>query len=218
MSANNIGNSPKWHRRPEARPEEILEAAAQVFMEQGYAATKLEEVARRAGVSKGTLYLYFDSKEALFKEMVRARLVVGVAAAEERFAQHTGTARQALEELIRAWWQSLDKSGMCRLSQLVTSEMHKFPELGKFYHDEVTRRARRLVGAIIERGVARGEFRAVPYDYGTRGLPGLVLHALQTLSFFTQFDPTIPSREQVLEGILDLYFNGLLARPGEGAA
>ena len=82
---------PRWQRRPDARPEEILEAAKHVFGESGYAGTKLEDVARRAGVSKGTLYLYFDGKEALFREMVRAKVVAALAHAEETVRTFDGS-------------------------------------------------------------------------------------------------------------------------------
>ena len=83
MSSNELQQSPRWQRRPEDRPDEILDAATTVFGEQGFARTRLEDVAKRAGVSKGTLYLYFDSKESLFREMVRRNVVSVVA--EERF-------------------------------------------------------------------------------------------------------------------------------------
>src|SRR5690242_1165593 len=93
--------SPRWQRRPEARPEEILDAALAVFSESGFARAKLDDVARLAGVSKGTVYLYFDSKEALFREMVRAKVVAYLAEAESFVRAHEGSARALLVELIR---------------------------------------------------------------------------------------------------------------------
>jgi len=96
---------PRWQRRPDARPEEILEAAKHVFGESGYAGTKLEDVARRAGVSKGTLYLYFDSKEALFREMVRAKVVAALAHAEEAVRTFDGSSRELLVILISSMYR-----------------------------------------------------------------------------------------------------------------
>ena len=84
---------PRWQRRPEARPDEILDAAQKVFGESGFARAKLDDVARIAGVSKGTLYLYFDSKDTLFREMVRAKVVTGLAESEALLASHTGRRR-----------------------------------------------------------------------------------------------------------------------------
>ena len=92
---------PRWQRRKEARPAEIVAAALEVFVERGFATTKLEEVARRAGVTKGTVYLYFQNKEALFKAVVRETIVLIFARGEQMVAEHHGSAADLLEQLIR---------------------------------------------------------------------------------------------------------------------
>src|SRR5712664_4527940 len=90
---------PRWRRRKDARPEEIVAAALDVFVERGFAAAKLEDVARRAGVTKGTIYLYFENKEALFKAVVRQTIVPAIAKGEAIAQAFTGSARDLFEKL-----------------------------------------------------------------------------------------------------------------------
>ncbi|MBW8772264.1 MAG: TetR/AcrR family transcriptional regulator [Gemmatimonadetes bacterium] len=213
MSSNELQQSPRWQRRPEDRPDEILDAATTVFGEQGFARTRLEDVAKRAGVSKGTLYLYFDSKEALFREMVRRNVVSVVAEAEAKYLNHPGTAQEALTAMVHGWWEQLgDRESAC-IHRLVGAELSSFPELGRFYFEEVIARSRRLISALIQRGVASGEFRPVAHEYAVRGLPSLVIHAINTQRFFSAFDPDALDDTKVIDGILDLFFHGVLAAP-----
>lgn len=218
MSSNELHQAPRWQRRPEDRPDEILDAATTVFGEQGFARTRLEDVAKRAGVSKGTLYLYFDSKEALFREMVRRNVVSVVAQAETTYLNHPGTAREAITALVRGWWEQLgDRESAC-IHRLIGAELSNFPELGRFYFEEVISRSRRLIATLVARGVASGEFRPAANDYATRGLPSLVIHAINTQRFFSTFDPDALDDTKVIDGILDLFFNGVVAAPARPAA
>jgi AcrR family transcriptional regulator len=211
MSSNELQQSPRWQRRPEDRPDEILAAATAVFGEQGFARARLEDVARRAGVSKGTLYLYFDSKEVLFREMVRKNVVAVVAEAEEKYARFDGSARDALADLVQNWWRLLGTRESACITRLVGAELSNFPEIGRFYFDEVIARTRRLIASIIDRGVSSGELRPVVNDYAVRGLPSLLIHAVNHQRFFAPYDPNALTDAQVLDGILDLYFHGVTA-------
>ena len=141
--------APRWQRRPEARPEEILDAALEVFGEQGYARARLEEVAQRAGVSKGTVYLYFDSKETLFREMVRAKAVAALRQGEAFAAAFQGSHRDLLVAFLERMYQLLREHKLSRISRLVQSELVGFPELAHFYTQEVILPARRLVESIL---------------------------------------------------------------------
>ena len=208
---------PRWQRRPDARPEEILEAAKHVFGESGYAGTKLEDVARLAGVSKGTLYLYFDSKEALFREMVRAKVVAALAHAEETVRTFDGSSRELLVILISSMYRRLRDEGMARVGRVVQAELPSFPELAQFYFEEVILRSRRLVSRVLERGVESGEFREVSHGFAARGLASLLVHTAQLQCFFHDFDPDQLSDEAALGGLVDLYLHGVLARPDEPA-
>jgi AcrR family transcriptional regulator len=145
-------------RRKEARPSEIVAAALASFAERGYAATKLEDVAAAAGISKGTIYLYFPTKEHLFRAVVEQAVLPNVEAAEGDLASHTGSSADLLRMLAQRFLRLLD-SDLTAVPKLVVAESGNFPEIAQFYADAVLRRAFRLVEGILARGVARGEFR-----------------------------------------------------------
>lgn len=205
--------SPRWHRRPEARPDEILDAALEVFGEHGFARAKLEDVAARAGVSKGTLYLYFDSKETLFRAMVRAKLVAAVQEGRAFVESFQGSSRDLLVAFIKRMYAVLREPRLSRITKLVQSELASFPELARFYFDEVILPARRLLASILERGVASGEFRPVAHGFAERAIPSLMVHTAHVQCFFTQFDPGALTDEQILQGVIDFALHGVLARP-----
>jgi AcrR family transcriptional regulator len=148
----------RWRRRKEARPGEIAAAALECFAAHGFAGASLEDIAKRAGITKGTLYLYFPNKEALFKEVVRQALVPQIAAFEAR-VRTTDSAAQQLEGLIMAWPAFVATPRLAIIPKLMIAEAGNFPDLAQFYLREVIGRARRLVVAILRRGIARGEFR-----------------------------------------------------------
>ncbi len=203
--------APRWQRRPEDRPDEIIEAAQQVFGEMGFARAKIDDVARLAGVSKGTVYLYFDSKESLFREMVRAKVVPKLAQAEELARTHDGPVRDLLVTMTIGMFHRMREEGLARISRVVQAEMGSFPELARFYFDEVILRARHLVQRVLELGVASGEFRPECLVFGARGLPSLLVHTANVQCFFHQFDPEALDDDEALAGLIDLYLHGVLA-------
>ena len=209
---------PRWQRRPDARPEEIVEAAVQVFGELGFERTKLDDVARRAGVSKGTLYLYFDSKDALFRAMMKQRLEAKIAWGEELVRNWTGSATELLRALVTAHWESMNQPQNVRLIRLVMSELGSFPELAKWYYQEGILRMRGIVEKILARGVASGEFRPMNLAFTARSLQFLCSQSAQFRHYLQPFDPTPMSGEAMLEGILELFLTGVLAEPARPVA
>jgi AcrR family transcriptional regulator len=210
-------NQPRWQRRPDERPDEILDAAQTVFGEVGFARAKIDDVARIAGVSKGTVYLYFDSKDTLFREMVRAKVVPKLDEAEEMIRTHQGSARDLLISFITVgMYHKLREASLARISRVVQAEMGNFPELARFYFDEVILRARHLVQRILEIGVATGEFRPEALRFGSRGLSALLVHTANVQCFYRQFDPEALDDDQALAGLIDLYLNGVLASSAIG--
>lgn len=151
-------------RRKEARPSELTAAALALFVEKGFAATRLEDVAQRAGVSKGTLYLYFDSKEALFKAVIQEGVVPVVAQGEAIAAQHEGSSFTLLERLLDNWWTGIGLTDFAGIPKLMVAESRNFPEVAGFYYENVILRARALIGAALERGMASGEFRRMDVE------------------------------------------------------
>jgi AcrR family transcriptional regulator len=154
----------RWRRRKEARPDEILAAALASFAERGFAATRLEDVAARAGISKGTLYLYFKGKEELFEAVVRATLVPNLERLEVLTATFDGPSARLLERLLLTIAGVVD-SRVGAIPKLVIAEAGNFPDLARFYLDEVVRRGLRLIGTILRRGIERGEFRPIDVDH-----------------------------------------------------
>lgn len=153
--------SPPRQRRKEARPQELLDAALELFAEKGFAATRSEEVAARAGVAKGTLYLYYPSKEELLKAVIKQRLSNEIAAAAELTEQYTGSTETLMTEVLTAWWARVFDSPTSAVFKLIISEVRNFPEIAEYYVHEVVEPGKQLVGRIVQRGIERGEFRAV---------------------------------------------------------
>jgi AcrR family transcriptional regulator len=157
-------HKPRWQRRKDERPGEILNAALDVFAERGFAAAKLDEVAARAGVSKGTLYLYFESKEDLFRSVVRGLLLPNVAMAERRIAEHKGSAAELLRGLVLMFGRTITESKLGAIPKLIVAEATNFPDLAKFYYEEVIKRGMRAMSGLLQRGVEAGEFRPIAIE------------------------------------------------------
>ena len=208
---------PRWRRRKQARPSELIAAGLDLFVERGYAATKLEDVARRAGVTKGTMYLYFDSKESLFRAVVRDALGPIFEAGAMLIDQYEGNTRDLLAEYMRRWWKSVGESRLSGLPKLVISESRNFPELARLYHEEVVSRGRELFARVLKRGIARGEFRPVDVRYTLRVLGAPIMfaaiwkHSMQSC----EAEPFDFSR--YIDTHVDLALNGLVPREGKGA-
>lgn len=146
-------------RAPDERPQQILEAALAEFGEQGLAGARLDDIARRAGVAKGTIYLYFPNKEELFREVVRQTIVARLTDMEQEFGHGgPGTATDQLRAYLRTWWAALKSPAFRTVYRLVVGELHRFPELLAFYLEEVKIRSHAMHVGVLERGVATGEF------------------------------------------------------------
>jgi TetR/AcrR family transcriptional regulator len=156
----------KRERRKEARPGELLAAALDLFVEKGFAATRAEEVAQRAGVSKGTLFLYFPSKEELFKAVVREHVGGTIRSAFGELETFPGSSSELVHFLMMQWWERYGNTKASGISKLMMSEAGNFPELAEFYQQEVIIPGHQLIQKVIERGIASGEFRKVDVEYG----------------------------------------------------
>ncbi|HWP18335.1 MAG TPA: TetR/AcrR family transcriptional regulator [Burkholderiaceae bacterium] len=155
------GDAPR-RRRKEARPQELLDAALQLFVEKGFAATKMDDVASRAGVSKGTVYLYFPSKEELLKAVIRRNLSLTIAEGDDALSRFDGPTAELLHLLARQWWERVGETQASGIFKLIITEVRNFPDLAQFYAEEVIEPGRRLVTKLLQRGIDRGEFRPVP--------------------------------------------------------
>jgi AcrR family transcriptional regulator len=157
-------------RRKEARPQELLDAALAVFVEKGFAASRAEEVAARAGVSKGTLYLYYPSKEDLLKAVIKKNLSERLAAGAAQAADFEGSATELARSLLVDWWTQIYDDPASAVFKLVITEARNFPEIAEFYAHEVIEPAHRLMTSIIQRGIDRGEFRPIDVSVAMHSL------------------------------------------------
>jgi AcrR family transcriptional regulator len=164
---------PKWRRCPEDRPEQIIQAALQVFGECGLANARLQDIAERAGVSKGTIYLYFPNKEELFREMIRQTAVVALERAEKTVSH--GPPTEQLLAFMKGYWQFVRSPVFITIYRLVLGELHQFPDLAKFYAHDVVARGLKLLSGIIRRGIDTGEFREIDPLVAARMLVALMV-------------------------------------------
>jgi AcrR family transcriptional regulator len=150
---------PKWQRRAEERPGEICAAALEVFAEKGFAGARLDEIAHRAGVSKGTLYLYFKDKNELFREVVRDTIGPDIGSAAAIAAVPDLPFAQSVRMLLSRFAEITATVPVGPVAKMVISESRNFPRLAKVWHDEVVSKAIGLLVSIIEKAQERGEVR-----------------------------------------------------------
>lgn len=153
--------TPRWVRRKSARPSEILEAALDLFVERGYANTRAEDVAKKAGVSKGTVYLYFTDKETLFKAVVRENIVPLIAQFKTQTVESKATSETLVRQFFKSWWSMFGSTKLSGIPKLIMSEAGNFPEVTRFFHAEVIQPTHELLIYLLQRGVNSKEFRAI---------------------------------------------------------
>lgn len=203
-------------RRKEARPGELIDAALELFVEKGFSATRIEEVAHRAGVSKGTLYLYFPSKEALLKAVISERVSSEISAGAQQAERFKGPMSELLLTVMSQWWLRTLDGPVSGVFKIIVSEVRNFPEIGEQWVREVIEPGERLVGTILERGIATGEFRPVdvPTAVHSLVLPMVMLclhkHSLGACAHESHdLDP-----RGFVTAHLELMLHGLVADPG----
>jgi AcrR family transcriptional regulator len=206
---------PLRQRRKEARPQELLDAALALFVEKGFAATRSDEVAVRAGVSKGTLYLYYPSKEELLKAVIQQNLAQLIAEGSGMADEHDGPTADLLAALLHTWWDRVGNTPAGGIHKIMMAEVRNFPEIAQFYREEVIQPAHDLLVRTLRRGVERGEFRELPLDEVTQALfAPLIFLALHKHSFGAcpadgmNIDP-----DRVIATHIDLVLHGLLKQP-----
>jgi AcrR family transcriptional regulator len=208
-------------RRKDARPQELLDAALQLFVEKGFAATRSEEVAARAGVSKGTLYLYFPSKAELFKAVVRTNLSYLIAEGQQIANAYEGPTCELLRLLMQTWWQRVGFTAAGGISKIIIAEVRNFPDLAQFYVDEVVLPAHKLLAGTLQRGIDRGEFRPVPLADAVHALvaPSLFLAMHKHSIGACPVRNGVPmNANSVIDTQIDLMLMGLQVRGGAPAA
>ncbi len=201
----------RWTRRKEARPGEILDAALAVFAEKGFAAARMDDIARRAGVTKGTIYLYFPSKDELFKSLVRESIGERITEITESVRRFEGPSSELIRMMLHGMGSLLIASDRVVLPKIIIAEAGNFPELTRFYREDVIDRGLALATRIIERGIARGEFRRLPPAHLARVFVAPVLLAAIWRTTFARFDAASYDYDGLIETHLDVLLRGLAA-------
>ena len=209
-----IDTKPRWERRKDARPQELLAAALDLFVERGFASTRLEDVAKRAGVSKGTLYLYFENKQELFKAVVRDNIVQSIGEAENSMAASEESSADLLRKVMMQWWEEFGATKLAGLTKLMLAEANNFPELAQFYNEEVVARGNALVVSLLERGMQRGEFRQVDPVLVSTILSAPRHHAHDVDAFL----PAMRGQEHRSGGLYGCLYRHERAQPAGGGA
>ncbi|MBL4601570.1 MAG: TetR/AcrR family transcriptional regulator [Emcibacteraceae bacterium] len=212
---NSAETEPKWRRRPEQRPDDILDGALKEFRERGFTAARIEDIAKHAGLTKGSVYLYFSSKEDMLKALVR-RSVIPIAIALKNIADHIcddcsdETASDLLRKMLMIVGERINDAKTGSIPLLIIGEAGNFPELAAFYRGEVIEVTMNAVGTVIKRGVASGEFRDVNITYAIRSLVSVMIMQIVWNGVFVQKGEAIISMKDLLNSHLDIYLNGIV--------
>ena len=214
MAQTDGEDGPRWQRRKEARPKEIVAAATELFVRDGYAATRVQDVARAAGVRAGTVYVYFENKEALLRAVVYESVVPVVAFADEQLERHDGSAEELIRTLVLGLWDAVRESRVAGIPKLIMAEASQFPGMARLYVEEVLDRGRRICREALERGIAAGEFREL--DVRQAALVGLAPVQYAAIHAFSlaPYDPELSDLRGYLEAHLEIFLRGIRREPG----
>jgi AcrR family transcriptional regulator len=199
----------RWTRRKLERPSEILDAAVAVFAEKGFAAARMEDIARKAGVTKGTIYLYFQGKEDVFKSLVRESIGETLTANIANARAFEGSSSDLIRMVLGAITHILVTSDRVVLPKIIIAETGNFPELARFYREEIIERGLGLLTGVVARGVERGEFRELPPDHVARLCIAPILFVALWRTSFEKFDRVPFDYRAFVETHVDVLLRGL---------
>jgi len=212
MSDTTAERGPKFRRRAEARPDEVLDAALELFMEKGFAATRVDDIAKRAGLSKGAVYLYFPSKEAVLEALVRRAIVPIADTALEALRNYEGDPRIVISMVIRMVGQRFSDPRIVAIPKVVFREVVGFPHLAEMYRTEVLDKVIPVIVGLIRRGVEQGYLRQVDPELTVRSIIGpLLLHLVMAEVFGIAPEGGLHF-DRLVENHLNILFDGLSAK------
>lgn len=197
-------------RRKDARPSEIIDAGLKLFSENGFAGTRLEDVARRAGIAKGTVYLYFPSKEALFEAAVKERMVSNMEAMGQLVASFEGTTTELLHRAFETMYNHLIEGDAAVLMRILIGEGVRFPHLVELHRKIALQRGLDTMRALLTRAEARGELRIPIDDIDPRMIVAPIILLAVGKYIFPQ--EIVRSREEFIRRHVDFVLHGILVR------
>jgi AcrR family transcriptional regulator len=205
-----------WQRRKQARPGEILDAALAVFAEKGFSASRMEDIATKAGVTKGTIYLYFQSKEEVFKSLARQHVTDALTLASEDARKFEGSTFDFLAVYMQRCAGMMLHSDAVALPKIIIAESGNFPELAVFWRKEVIDKAMGMLAGVIAKGIARGEIRDVPPEHIAKLCMAPMLMSMIWQTTFAHTDDVPFDYEAFMALHRDVLYRGL--KPLEGKA
>lgn len=214
--AKHPARPPRWRRQPEVRPQQILEAAFRVFGTRGLHQATLDDVARAAGITKGTIYLYFPDKAALFSAMLKARVNDLLPPMEPSNGGRAPSTHRRLQTLAGRLYRFFQSPAYLAMYRTMVGEASQFPEAAALLYREGILPANRRLAEVIQQGIAAGEFRKVDPVIAARAFVGMfqIFAVSQGLLGGQRIFP-IPDR-RIIRTVTEIYFRGVLA-PRRGA-
>ncbi len=200
---------PKFRRRADARPDEVLDAALAMFTEKGFAAARIDDIAQRAGISKGAVYLYFPSKQALIEAIVERALGPIAEEAIERLATLPGDPRLVISSVLRVLGRQLTSAQALAIPRLVIREAPSFPDIAELYRRAVLDRVVPALTALIRRGIAEGHFRQIDAELTVRSVVGPVLAHMVLADIFGMLPADGLALDRLIENHIAILFDGL---------
>ena len=213
MSDDALPTEPKFRRRAEARPDEVLDAALDLFIEKGFAETRVEDIARRAGLSKGAVYLYFPSKVKILEGLVQRAILPIANTALGAFDTFEGDPRPIMTGVLKMLGRQLNNPRLLAIPKLILREVLGYPELATMYRREVLDRVLPVIEGLIARGIAQGYFRPVDPHLTIRSIMGpLMLHIAMAEVFGIVPEGDEPF-DRLIENHITILFDGLSLPP-----
>lgn len=206
--SNSEGN--RWQRRKEQRPTEIIQAAKKLFVSQGFAATKVADIAKEAGIQPGTLYVYFENKEALFKAVIEESIKPLLNYADGIIDNFTDSPQELIRTLVQRWWDTLESDACRGIPKLLTSESQNFPELAAFYTRECIDPAKRMIYRVLEYALNKKEIRLLNMEMATRVIFFILHQLLVNAHSFAEYDPSPVSTKAMLNTVADFIIRSVL--------
>lgn len=206
---------PGWRRRPEARPDDILDAALDAFVKKGFSGATVAEIARGAGLSQGALYRYFPSKEDMLRALIRRSVTPVAAHAASLMENAEDDPAGALRMAVSFMGEAMSDPRRFAVPRLIIAEAGNFPELAEFYREEVIEVGLGALQRLIRAGVTQGQFRDVDPQAAARSIiGGLMLHMVWMTTFARADDPPLPGNIMA-QHHLDIILNGMRADGGK---
>ena len=205
----------KFQRRPDERPGEIIAAAMEEFAEKGFAAAKLDHIAKRAGVSKGALCLYFDTKEDIFRAVVREAVAPNVAAMLAMAVAYEGPFAELAPMILARLVAAAGTTRLPAVAKMVIADSRNFPDLARAWHDSVVSEAVGVVSGLIAKAQARGEIRPGRPRFYAFSLIGPLLMGFLWRETFQPIGAEPIDLEALARQHVETVLGGMLARPGD---